>query len=327
MSDFPGDPAFALQHMRPGTVLVSAQMMCCSTKMKNEFRDWSDIRVFLAVFREGSTLAASRKLGVAQPIVARRIDALEQAAGLVLFERDTRGFQPTDNARALFTLAERMEADAVELVKKAQDLSRPRPIRITAPENFGDTTMGIFSAFAAAHPGIAIKFEHSMQVLDLLKGEADIAFRVSNEDHDPELIQRKLGMDRFALYGSQDYANRYRLPLSQHDMTGHRFITFQNPHGPSHTHDWLVRHVSSDQIASSFNEMSMVDAAAKAGHGLAVLHTRYADNEAGLIRCSDPIEELSVAVTLLMSPESYRRPEVKTFIKFFAPRVTATFES
>ena len=92
-------------------------------------------------------------------------------------------------------------------------------------------------------------------------------------------------------------------------------------------HDWLMRHVSPDQIASSFNELSMVEAATKAGHGLALLHTRFADNEAGLIRCFDPIEELSMMVTLLMSPDAYRRPEVRTFVKFFAPRVTATFKS
>ena len=206
MPEFPQILRLAPQHMKKDAVLVSAQKMCCSTKMKSELRDWSDIRVFLAVFREGSTLAASRKLGVAQPTVSRRIDALEQATGLVLFDRDTRGFQPTENARALFPLAQRMEADADALAAIAHDLSQPRPIRITAPEQFGDRTMGIFSGFAGAHPGIAIKFVHSMQVLDLLAGEADIAFRVSNGNHDPELIQRRLGVDRFALYGSQDYA-------------------------------------------------------------------------------------------------------------------------
>ena len=56
--------------------------------MKSEFRDWSDVRVFLAVVRAGSTLAASNSLGMAQPTVARRIEALEHALGLVLFERD-----------------------------------------------------------------------------------------------------------------------------------------------------------------------------------------------------------------------------------------------
>ena len=327
MPDFPQIFRLAYQHMKSGAVLVSAQKLCCSTKMKSELRDWSNIRVFLAVFREGSTLAASRKLGVAQPTVARRIDALEQATGLVLFERTTKGFQPTENARALFPLAERIEADAEELAEKAHNLSRPRPVRITAPEHFGETTMGIFSQFAVAHPDIAIKFVHSMRVLDLFAGEADIAFRVTNGNHDPDLIQRKLGAERFALYGAQSYADRFGLPASLHDMNGHRFITFINTDGPSYTHKWLMRHVSRDQIALTFNDLAMVDAATKAGNGLSVLHTRFADGEAGLIRCFDPIEELSATVTLLMSPEAYRRSEVRTFVKFFAPRVTATFKS
>ncbi len=37
--------------------------------------NWSDIRVFLAVCRDGSTLAASRRLGLSQPTVARRIES------------------------------------------------------------------------------------------------------------------------------------------------------------------------------------------------------------------------------------------------------------
>jgi DNA-binding transcriptional LysR family regulator len=62
--------------------------------MKSETWNWSDLRVFLAVLDAGSTLAASKALGMAQPTVARRIDALEHATGLTLFERDTRGRNP-----------------------------------------------------------------------------------------------------------------------------------------------------------------------------------------------------------------------------------------
>ena len=38
--------------------------------------DWNDLRYFLAVAREGSTLAAGRSLRVSQTTVARRIAAL-----------------------------------------------------------------------------------------------------------------------------------------------------------------------------------------------------------------------------------------------------------
>lgn len=46
--------------------------------------DWNDLKAFLAVAREGSTLGAARSLRVNQTTVARRIEALEAAVGLKL---------------------------------------------------------------------------------------------------------------------------------------------------------------------------------------------------------------------------------------------------
>jgi DNA-binding transcriptional LysR family regulator len=118
--------------------------------MKSQFRNWSDVRTFLAVVRQGSTLAASRKLGIAQPTVARRIEALEHELGLTLFERDTRGFRPTESARALLPLAEALEVAASAFAAKTRDLTRPRPIRITAASpNFSLRVMQILSEFTA----------------------------------------------------------------------------------------------------------------------------------------------------------------------------------
>ena len=49
--------------------------------------DWNDIRYFLAVARQGSTLSAARALRVSQTTVARRITALEEALGVTLFDK------------------------------------------------------------------------------------------------------------------------------------------------------------------------------------------------------------------------------------------------
>ena len=56
--------------------------------------DWNDLKAFLAVARGGSTLAASKALGVNQTTVARRIESLEQDLGFKLFERVIGGLPP-----------------------------------------------------------------------------------------------------------------------------------------------------------------------------------------------------------------------------------------
>jgi DNA-binding transcriptional LysR family regulator len=57
--------------------------------------DWDDVRYFVAAANGGSTLAASRVLGVSQTTVARRIDHMEQRLALRLFERHSGGYRLT----------------------------------------------------------------------------------------------------------------------------------------------------------------------------------------------------------------------------------------
>ncbi|WP_341826300.1 LysR family transcriptional regulator [Burkholderia gladioli] len=67
--------------------------------------DWSDVRVFLAIAREGSLGAAARRLGQTQPTMGRRLKALEQQLGQRLFQRTQQGFIPTDEGQALLVHA------------------------------------------------------------------------------------------------------------------------------------------------------------------------------------------------------------------------------
>src|SRR6476660_4694241 len=67
--------------------------------------EWSDWRVFLAVARQGSTLAAGRSLRLSQSTAARRVTALEEALGVKLFERRAHGYRLTQAGDAVLPLA------------------------------------------------------------------------------------------------------------------------------------------------------------------------------------------------------------------------------
>lgn len=298
--------------------------------MKNELRNWTNIRVFLAVIREGSTLAAARALGMAQPTVARRIEALEQETNLTLFERDTRGFKPTSQAQTLLPYAEVCEAGIKALCSAVQDLSQLRPIRITGyGANFRARIADIFSAFSAAHPQIQLEFIPSMRSLDLMGGEADVAMRLTRSALDPQLICRPISTARYSLFGSPAYAQRHGLPERPEDMNHHKILSFRRADVPTALHDWTTRYVPEDRLEQIFSETSLLYAAVEAGQGLAVLNLRLmADKEAAgaIIRCFDPPEALDAQHMVLIAPEAWRRPEVKTFAKFFLPRYAALFK-
>src|SRR5713101_2288194 len=80
---------------------------------------WDDVRFFLEVSRGRTFAAAAKKLGVDYTTVGRRVAALERELGAKLFERTPDGFVSTEAGEDLRAAAERMEAAALELERRA----------------------------------------------------------------------------------------------------------------------------------------------------------------------------------------------------------------
>ena len=57
--------------------------------------NWDDHRYFLAIARARSLTAAGRLLGVSQPTVSRRLEAMESRLNVRLFDRTKRGYELT----------------------------------------------------------------------------------------------------------------------------------------------------------------------------------------------------------------------------------------
>lgn len=292
--------------------------------------NWSDISVFLTVCREGSTLAASKQLGVSQPTVARRIDALEHQLGLTLFERDTHGFKPTLTAKGLLPLVEKMEA-AAHAVKAAAQLARnskTRAIRITAPRrNFSPTFTAILSEFSLQNPDVRFELISSYQVLDLIAGEADVAIRIAQKVADERLICTKLTDVKAALFASRDYAERHGLPASEDAFAGHRFVVYDPVPPTMLLNNWLLARISPDQIMTRGGDVESVTTSIDAGLGIGPVTISYAADYPALVRCFDPPPGTDVSSWLVMSPEAFRRPEVRAFAAFFAPRFRAAYNA
>src|SRR5712691_6667435 len=87
--------------------------------------DWDDVRVFLAVAREGSMRAAGRTLGLSQPTIARRLAAFEASfGGPSLFDRLREGLRLNAAGEQLVPAAESVE-DAVLTLERRRASASP----------------------------------------------------------------------------------------------------------------------------------------------------------------------------------------------------------
>ncbi len=266
---------------------------------------------------------------MAQPTVARRIDALEHALRLTLFDRDTRGFKPTQFALRLKAAAEKIEASTEEFWNEANNSVRADllPIRLTMPRtNFSSNFAAIIADFCAQYPGVHFEFLSTYDILDLTGGEADVAVRIAKRIDDEKLICRKLTTVTASLYASQGYADRNGVPTSDLDFEGHRFVVYDRFSSSIGVNEWLMERIEKSQIVSTCSDAEAMIAAIKTGIGIGIVSTSMAQDDGTLLRCIAPPEGTSASSWLLISPDAYRRPEVRAFSSFFAPRYRAIFK-
>lgn len=295
--------------------------------MKSVFQNLSDVRVFLAVLRAGSTLAASKTLGMAQPTVARRIEAMEHVLKLVLFERNTQGFTPTQDALALAPSAEAVEEAAKRLDATAARLAseKSRTIRITAvTDAFNPRLSAILEDFVESYGSMNFELIPSDETIDISAGDVDIAIRWTNKGiDDPSLICRNLATVTHSLFASKSYAAKSDVPHSETEMDGHKYLVLGGNLYFNTVNKWLLQRINPDQIAMTCQDFKAMETAVQMGAGIGVLPTRFMKSDDTLVHCIELPEDLGSTVWLLVNPSAYRRPEVKAFTAYFAPRYSA----
>ncbi|WP_175730231.1 LysR family transcriptional regulator [Burkholderia ambifaria] len=225
---------------------------------------WDDLRYFLAVMRGGSLSAAARALQVQHSTVARRIDALESALGIRLFDRLPRGWPPTDEGVHLAEHAARVEADVHAFARAAQGAAAlDGVVRVSASPVFASHFLAPRLARAQrAWPALRIDLMGEMHAANLYAREADLAVRLSRPSA-PGLAARRLGTMRFALCASPERAAE---PSDTWAFLGYDDALAQMPQ-----QQWLERFAAGRRFAFIANDLAALHRACVAGAGIALL--------------------------------------------------------
>jgi DNA-binding transcriptional LysR family regulator len=290
--------------------------------------DWDDLRYFLAVAREGSTLAAARVLGVNQSTVQRRLTALDERLGQPLAHRHPTGYRLTEYGETLLPYARSVEDAVSSFDRRAEGLGNAAGIvRLTMPEPLVPrlTASGLLDRFHDRYPAVRVELFTADRYLDLWRGEADIALR-SGEPDEPRLVGRKVADSVWAVYASRDYVARHGRPASIEALASHALIGFDGTMANHRASQWLAKVAPGATIAARNSSVLGVLAAVKSGLGLAPLPTTIADSEDGLVQVLPPIPELARGWYLLTHPELRNQPRVAAVFDFLIAELLALRE-
>lgn len=288
--------------------------------------DWNDLRYFLAVAREGSTLAAARALRTSQTTVARRVAALEQALGVPLFEKRQAGYALTPAGHELLERAEAVEnaTNAFAEAASANARTLSGTVKITTEEVYAITILApILRELHESHSEIVIELDTSQQVRDLGSGEADISLRsTKSAQQSAGLVGRQLCTDDWSLYCSRDYAARHGVPASLAELKRHPFIGGGGGNLWIHYQAWLKELGLEQQIAMHNATSGGLLSGVRSGFGIAVLPCVAADGDPELIQCLAPRADHGRVLWLLTHERCRHTPRVRTVIDFLYDRLS-----
>jgi len=189
---------------------------------------WDDLQYFLAVARTGQLSTAARHLRTSHATVSRRIDRLEFALKVKLFERNPRGYVLTVVGQRFVETAERMESEANRLQAEITSGSAAHQgvVRLSAPEGIANFFLAHqIGDFTAQHPNLSLELVTIQQIMSLSRKEADIAISLDPPKGGPYEIE-KITDYRLCIYGAASYLAEHPQIKTRDELLLHPFIGY-----------------------------------------------------------------------------------------------------
>jgi DNA-binding transcriptional LysR family regulator len=281
--------------------------------------DWNDLKYFLAVAREGSTLAAAKVLRVNQSTVHRRLAELEKRLGCTFMERYPTGYRLTEHGKHLQPYAVRVEEAAVAIQRQVATLDKGLrgSVRLTCSTAVAHRLMrsGLLDAFHSRYQGIEVELLMTERVLDLSKGEADVAIR-GGEARESALVGKKIADVPWCVYASRSYVERRGSLKRLQDADDHSIIEFIGDIANLKAARWLQSKMPRALVSGNASNVPSVLLAVKSGVGLAPLPAPLAALDDDLVCVFGPIPELNYPTYLFTHRDLRKIPRIAAFFEY-----------
>ncbi|MCY1019021.1 LysR family transcriptional regulator [Pyxidicoccus sp. MSG2] len=245
---------------------------------------WDDLRYLLAVARQGSLAGAARELRVDATTVGRRLDALEKSLGTRLVLRGARALALTEAAEAVVVRAREME-DGLRLLHDAvaTEARAVGTVRLTATEYLAQALLAPrLGELHTLHPGLDLELVSGSELVDLQRGDADLALRLAPPRGDA-LVVRKVGEVAFAMYAARGYLRRHGAPRPG-DFHGHCVLVYRASLTSGAESEELKRLTAGARRLLQSNSSVVLREAAAAGLGVALLPCLSGERDSRLTR-------------------------------------------
>jgi len=282
----------------------------------------SALRAFEAAARHMSFSKAADELHVTPAAVSHQIHALEEDLGVRLFHRMNRSIELTASARVLLPGLTEAFAGIQSSVRRLRAHNDTGTLTVTASPSFAAKWLVLrLHRFQEQHPEVDVRISATDAIVDLAKGDFDIAIRYGAGRYSGLEVELLLKNEVFPACSPQLLANGPPLRTPA-DLPAHALIHDQaverDPLVPTWSM-WLKAAGVTNVPAItglSFNNMHLALDAAISGHGVVLAQSTIAaaDLAAGrLVRLFSLALPDQFAFYIVTAPGALERLKVRAF--------------
>lgn len=275
--------------------------------MKPENLSWEDLRFFLHVGRGGSLTAAAHSMVVSHATAFRRLRRLEQEIGVQLFDKTRSGYTLTEAGQDLMQVAQNMELELHMAARRlgGRDAWPGGIVRLTTTDTLMHHLLPPILCGWRRASGVQLHVSTTTSLLDIARGEADVAIRAGGKPPEP-LVGRRLCRIESAIYHAR------HLPLQAgDDLASQPWVAGDEGLAHLDSSRWLAKQglerATVLRTGSHVNVLHLL----KQGAGLGVLPCYLGDLEPSLVRLRPPEKAWRSDLWLLTRTDLRHVPRIR----------------
>ncbi len=188
--------------------------------------DIQDLLIFSRVSALQNLSAVGTELGLTPGTISKRIQALEEALAVRLFERTTRSIRITEEGSRFLGYVERILSE-LDQARSSMAASSNKPvgkIKVSAPQLLGRLFVApAIPSFLDTYVEIEVQLDMTDRHVNLHEEGYDIAIRSGALD-DSTLIAKRLTTDKLIIAASPSYLASNGTPTTPESISEHRCL-------------------------------------------------------------------------------------------------------
>jgi len=286
---------------------------------------WTEIKTAYQVARSGTISAAAEALGVHRATVLRHIDLLEKEFGEKLFQRNARGYVPTEAGLDLMRVAQATDEQFSQLLGRTRGRSAELSgeFIVTSLSMVAPALLPALKQFQENHPKIIVRYLTSDKLFKLEYGEAHIAVRTGPKPDQPDNVVQPFMTHRMGMFAHKDYVAKYGIPTDETEFSKHTFIGLDDQNSKPAFHHWMLKHVPAENVVFRYNDSLVGLQAVLNGVGIAFMLTHQASSYPDLVQVFESKPDWDIEHWLVTHGSLHRSPKVQAFLAILKAGNTA----